>query len=495
MSRRTTIGRQIAWGYATCMAALVLVTVIATLSLQDVAGTKDRVIEQRFPLVAGAHQLEAAAAAKSTAARGHMLTGEESYLARVGELDAQFEQLLAGLRTGTAEAQGAAERLASVDAADDAWDEVLAEVTARRDGERDLAQVAAEFERDVAPAYESLQSSLSTLVNEEERLIAADMQESGSHHRDALIVLWGLSLLTLVWVCAMAAWLIRRIRQRLSHVALQLGAASQEILAGVRQQVSGAAEQAAAVQQTVATVDELVQTAEQAVDRARTVTTRAQESVSVAGLGTRAVEDTGAGMEELRAQVHGISERITETARQAQSIGEVVATVDGIAAETHILALNATIEAARAGEHGRGFTVVAQEVKNLAAQSRAATNRVAAILGEIEQGSTSAVMATEEGTRGTDAVAELVARAGASIRDLSEVIASAAVAAEQIAASSRQQAAATRQISEAMRNVDIVMEQNVAAARQSEQTVQELDDAARRLQELVGVPVGGIAAG
>jgi methyl-accepting chemotaxis protein len=59
---------------------------------------------------------------------------------------------------------------------------------------------------------------------------------------------------------------------------------------------------------------------------------------------------------------------------------DIVETISGIANQTNLLALNATIEAARAGEAGRGFAVVAAEVKKLAGDTRAATDRARAMV-------------------------------------------------------------------------------------------------------------------
>jgi methyl-accepting chemotaxis protein len=80
------------------------------------------------------------------------------------------------------------------------------------------------------------------------------------------------------------------------------------------------------------------------------------------------------------------SARTNELLRAAQSIDSVIGLISTIAAQVNLLALNATIEAARAGEAGRGFTVVANEVKQLSSQTGSAAKRIAAHVGEIRSG-------------------------------------------------------------------------------------------------------------
>ena len=69
-------------------------------------------------------------------------------------------------------------------------------------------------------------------------------------------------------------------------------------------------------------------------------------------------------------------QRIADLNRAASRIGDVVQLITSVAAQTNLLALNATIEAARAGDAGRGFAIVAQEVKALAAQTAKATEEI-----------------------------------------------------------------------------------------------------------------------
>lgn len=479
-----TIGRRVGLGFVACLTGLIVTALIGTWALGSVASSKDQVLDQRVPLVNGAHELKAIFATKSATGRGYFISGDVHLMTVRDQLGNEFDDKLAEMQAANDSEIEAALQEAS-DASDE-WDVAFDKLAAQRRAAGSADGVADQVETLLFPAYERVQRAMDVVVSTEQASIARDVAASDNDKQRALLLLWVLVGLTLASATGLAAWVTRTIAGQLNDLALRVGTAAHQILAGVSQQVAGASEQAAAVQETVATVDELVQTAEQAVERAQAVADRAQESVQVADDGTVAVAESNAGILEIRDQVSVIAQTILELTQRAQSIGGIVGTVEAIAAETHLLALNAAIEAARAGEHGRGFAVVAGEVKNLADQSKAATANVTRILAEIEQGTGAAVIATEEGTKSTQTGTELIGLAGETIRQLAETITAAALAAEQIAASSRQQAAATVQISEAMRNVDSVMDQNLAAARQSEVTARDLTDAAREMKLLVG---------
>jgi methyl-accepting chemotaxis protein len=255
---------------------------------------------------------------------------------------------------------------------------------------------------------------------------------------------------------------------------VRLASATSEILGSTSQQAAGAQEQAASVSETVATVDQVAQTSAQAAQRARGLGELIQKTLEVGQAGRRKVEESITSLNRLKDQVESTAGDILTLAEQAQTIGEIITTVNDIAEQTNILALNAAIEASRAGEHGKGFAVVAGEVKSLADQSKKATGQVRLILGEIQKATNKAVLSTEEVTKGVGAAIRAADESGQTITPLAETLTDAAQATAQIVASASQQATGMGQINQAMKNLDQVARQNLVSTRQVEQTAQNL---------------------
>ena len=282
----------------------------------------------------------------------------------------------------------------------------------------------------------------------------------------------------------MAASLQATIMQ-VQQAAIDLSSGSAEIMAATTQQAAGASEQSAAIAQTATTVDEVKTIAEQAAMRSQEVGGAAQRTVEVSRAGHQAVRETIDSMNQIKEQVQGIAEGILVLAEQTQQIGAIISTVNEIASQSNILALNASIEAARAGEAGKGFAVVAVEVRNLATQSRQATEQVKGILSEIQKATNAAVMATEEGTKRVDRGMELAAQTQQAIDQLAGVINESAQAAVQVVAGSRQQLSGIEQISLAMSNINQATLLSLASTRQAEKAAQDLNKLASHLTQVV----------
>src|SRR5579872_4304420 len=263
-----------------------------------------------------------------------------------------------------------------------------------------------------------------------------------------------------------------------------MGLSTSEILAVVSQHTESANHQSAAIQQTSCTVDELRHAADITATKAEEVAERARASLVVSDEGTSAVAAIAAAMEDIRDRVDGIAQGIATLSECSQQIGEITATVNGLADRSNLLALNASIEAARAGEHGRGFAVVADQVRSLAEQSKEATAQVETILHDIQLATQAAVQASQQGTEVVAQGIELAGQAGQGIASLTDTIRAASDAAAEIAASVQQQSASMVQIAAAMQEINAGTSHFVEGAEQSQRAAKDLNDLSGKLSSL-----------
>jgi len=260
-----------------------------------------------------------------------------------------------------------------------------------------------------------------------------------------------------------------------------------ESIAGNAQNVANASEEFSAVSQQISANSEETSAQANAVSSATDQVNRGLQTVASA-------------TEEMSASIKEIAKNATEAAKVADNamktatetnavvtklgessaeIGQVIKVITSIAQKTDLLALNATVEAARAGEVGAGFAVVANEVKELAKQTAAATEDISRKIEAIQADAKSAVQA----------IASISGVIG-QVNDISGTIATAVE--EQSATTSEM----SRNISEAAKGAGEVAQniQGVAQAAQStsqgatdsQKASKSLAEMSTQLRELVG---------
>jgi methyl-accepting chemotaxis protein len=135
----------------------------------------------------------------------------------------------------------------------------------------------------------------------------------------------------------------------------------------------------------------------------------------VAEQGTQVIQQAASEMRDIAEDIAESSTLIAQLGERSEQITAIVNTIRAIADQTNLLALNAAIEAARAGEQGRGFAVVADEVRQLAARTSGSTAEISSMIGLI-QNETRQAIKSMEGTRGRAAEGvELANQAGTVI--------------------------------------------------------------------------------
>ncbi|GAB1420609.1 hypothetical protein MASR2M15_07170 [Anaerolineales bacterium] len=332
--------------------------------------------------------------------------------------------------------------------------------------------------KNIEAVVNAYQSTLTRIAKGDLRLRLEVPNLDDQSHEERMLMQLGLSVNN---VLETLEAIVLEIRKTLIHLERDTDA----ILESTSKQITMANEQDAVVSETTATVNEVRATVTETAERAQSVAETAQHSVEISKSGSKAVAETTDGMELIRRRVEDIADNILVLSEHTQQIGEIIAAVNNLADQSRMLALNASVEAARAGEEGKGFAVVAMEVRNLADQNRDATIQIREILGEIQRATNSAVMVTEEGSKGVDHGQLLVNTAGDSIQDLAKAIENAALAAMQIAASTRQQTIGMDQLTQAMRTIKHATTETVSSTMQVEASVQRLRDAANRVNQIL----------
>ncbi|MGB4073934.1 methyl-accepting chemotaxis protein [Pseudomonas sp.] len=278
---------------------------------------------------------------------------------------------------------------------------------------------------------------------------------------------------------------LRELVQELNEGISVLASASEEILAVTTQVAASTQETATAISEIATTVEEVKQTAILASNKSQSVMESTERTRQVALGGRQSVEETLKGMSQIRQQMQAVAESVMRLGEQSQAIGEIVASVNDLAEQSNLLGVNASIEAVKAGEAGKGFSVVAQEVKTLAEQSKQATAQVRSILSDIQKAMTKAVLQAEEGSKSVESGYERAQVSGEAIRTLSSNVEESIEVAMQIAASSQQQMIGMDQVGSAMQSIRQASQDNVGGT-------QQVDLAARNLHQL-GLKLKGLA--
>ena len=230
------------------------------------------------------------------------------------------------------------------------------------------------------------------------------------------------------------ATLVREIRAS-SQTAMTL---SDQLSARSAQLSVKTEQQSASLVQTAASMEQMAASTKNNADNTRL----ASEQANVATLQAR----KGG---ELMGQVASNMQSITECAQQ---MTEIISLIDGIAFQTNILALNAAVEAARAGDHGKGFSVVAEEVRNLAHRSAEAAKNIKTL---IEVTSSNVTQGASVVSQAEKNMHEIVTGSGNVSRLMDE-----------ISASTSEQEKGISQITLALAELERVTQSNVAMAEE-----------------------------
>jgi len=237
----------------------------------------------------------------------------------------------------------------------------------------------------------------------------------------------------------------------------QVVAGAEQINNGALQLADGSSRQNAAIQELTASMQIIDQKAKESAENAENANERAEKSTTYAKQGDEVVKSMLASIDNVKAS--------------GDEISKIIKVISDIAFQTNLLALNAAVEAARAGEHGRGFSVVAEEVRNLAGRSKQSTDETSVIIDANGKNTDNVQGAAKNVVESFSTIADNISAMSGIIADIAEM--------------SREQADSISVINSNIAEISKVVLENSSTAEESAAASEELNSQAEMLQTLV----------
>ncbi|WP_214894207.1 methyl-accepting chemotaxis protein [Exiguobacterium sp. H66] len=251
---------------------------------------------------------------------------------------------------------------------------------------------------------------------------------------------------------------------------------------------SGSTQQLGQVSGASRTVEELTSGIRQVARNAQQMSDVTGDAMGKVEQGSQVVDKLGRQMEQINTDVTELGHVIVGLGGRSKEIGQITASITGIAAQTNLLALNAAIEAARAGEQGRGFAVVAAEVKALAEQSAVAAKQIEGLIQVIQRETEHSVVSMEKVSGEMTSGIHVVAAASDSFKEIECSIVDVTDQVEEVSGAVQEMAAGSEQIAAVMREIQGVTEsaaagtENISASTEEQMaSMQEISSASQSL--------------
>ncbi|SBS38814.1 Methyl-accepting chemotaxis protein PctC [Marinomonas spartinae] len=253
-----------------------------------------------------------------------------------------------------------------------------------------------------------------------------------------------------------------------------VSSASEELTLVMKSTAENAQEELKEVESIANAVNELSNASEEVSANAVQAEDQANKAIESVTKGHQGLEKSINLTRSINTTFNQTAEMIAKLREETLNIGEVTNVISSISEQTNLLALNAAIEAARAGEQGRGFAVVADEVRSLAAKTQESTSTIQAIINTLQDQSKKANDNMIENVRSIEESVELAENVKVSFDELTTYVRTLSDINTLVAAASQEQFNVTADINKNTATTVDLVNQNVSAVEQTQQAAKEL---------------------
>lgn len=267
---------------------------------------------------------------------------------------------------------------------------------------------------------------------------------------------------------------------------LQVAAASEQMSTIAANQDRLVNDQHSAIDQVSTAATEMTAAIHEVADNAHSTAEAASQADKQGHAASEVVGQTMSALRRLAGDVEEAAGVINRLEQDSDKIGGVLSVIQAIAEQTNLLALNAAIEAARAGEQGRGFAVVADEVRALAARTQASTRDIQEMIQSLQTGSGQAMTVMQRGAALASQSVEQAAGAERSLSETAQSVVRINDMAAQIASACEEQSQTTEEIARNISGIRDLSNQTAQSSDESREASESMARLAAGLQQQVG---------
>ena len=273
---------------------------------------------------------------------------------------------------------------------------------------------------------------------------------------------------------------------RIADYSGQLEGNTNKLLQAVRGNISEIEKLFNETDQVATAVNEMSATVQEVAKNAQNTSDAANDAKRVANEGRHVVSKAKECIRVLEEEVTEANHVIHQVEESSEAITGVIDVIRAVAEQTNLLALNAAIEAARAGEQGRGFAVVADEVRSLAARTQESTSEIRVMIEKLQKGSREAVATMDKGTEQVNTSVDQAMKADQALAEINLSVQSIRDKNNDIDLASQQQLDNVKQINQDVEEIKGLTDDAQNRTKQLQSVNSTLSNLAIELKQLVG---------